>query len=478
MNCATTGLEPYVPTADLPWDAARVQHLYRRTGFGASPDEVATALSLRPGELCDTLLDGAVEQAPPAPPEWAQYTHEQLTAAGIEQFEAYLSDMQAFADRSLEHGVREKLALFWHNHFVTRYESHSCPSYHHQYFRLLEEHAFGDLRAFVKDITRTPAMLFFLNGFDNRRGNPNENYARELFELFTLGENNGYTQQDITEASRALTGNNGWTSYCGQVEWADWGHDGGDKTVFGQTGNYDSDGLIDLLFAQRGEEIARFICGKLYRFYVNPTEDERVVTELARTFLAADFTILPVLRQLFTSAHFYDPANVGVLVKSPLELVNLFLRQGDFGDFENRRAWGFWGMANMGQQLGEPPDVAGWPGNRSWIDANRVTLRWELIDGFAWAVHDHDEKTLPAWARSLTGESKEPEIIARGIIDFILPRGLADEAAYELAISVFKWDVPVNYYASGRWSLDWGSASWQIVVLLRHLGRLPEYQLN
>lgn len=477
MHCATTGLLPFTP-ASGEWTAADVQQLYRRLGYGASPAEVADGLLLTPELLVQQLLATAAGRDLPPAPEWATWDYDALAATGREPFTLYLEHMQEFMLLSLEHGVREKLVLFWHNHFVVKYESHSCPSYLFGYFRLLTTYAFGNFRDLVREMTRAPAMLFFLNGFDNRRESPNENYARELFELFTLGENNGYSQQDIVEASRALTGWNQWTSYCGEVQWAPWGFDDGDKTVFGRSGNFDYAQLIDVLFEERGALIASFICRKLYRFYVNPEPDEAVVAALARTFVDSDFELLPVLRELFGSAHFFDPANRGVLIKSPMDLALGLLRQGGFGTFDNHRDWSFWALTNMGQQLGEPPDVAGWPGDRSWIDSNRISLRWELTDGFSWAVYNHDATTLVDFARQLTGNSREPEIIARAVVDYFIPRGLPDEAAYDLAVQALKWEVPANYYENGQWSLDWTTAPWQLVVLLQHLGRRPEFQLN
>ncbi|WP_020568723.1 DUF1800 domain-containing protein [Neolewinella persica] len=478
MNCATLGLEAYVPSAEQPWDVGRVQHLYRRAGYGARPDEIEQALLDGPAQTVARLLNDAATREQRTPPEWANWNYEAFEAAEVDVFEAYVTWYFGFMEESIQFGVREKLALFWQNHFVTLYESHSCASYQYQYMKVIEDDAFGDFKKLVEDITITPAMLFFLNGFENTKQDPNENYARELFELFTLGENNGYTQEDIVEASRALTGWNGWTSYCGSVEWADWGYDDTEKTVFGVTGNFNYSSLITTLFEQRGELIARYICEKLYKFYVNKSGSEEVINEMAQTFIAEDFQILPVLQQLFASAHFFEEANMGVLLKSPMELMISFLRQGDFGDFENRNNWGFWGIANMGQYLGQPPDVAGWKGDRAWIDSNRITLRWQFIDGFSWAVHNNSESIYPDFAKALTEDSNSPEVIARAIVDYFIPRGLLTEEAYDNAIDALKWEIPSNYYDTGEWNLNWDSASWQIVILLRHIGRLPEFQLT
>jgi uncharacterized protein (DUF1800 family) len=478
MNCATLGLEAYVPSAERPWDVGRIQHLYRRAGYGARPDEIEQALLDGPAQTVARLLNDAATREQRTPPEWAEWNYDAFVAAELDPFEAFVTWYFNFMDESVQFGVREKLALFWQNHLVALYESHSCPSYQYQYMKVIEEDAFGDYKQLLEDITVTPAMLFFLNGFENTKQNPNENFARELFELFTLGENNGYTQEDIVEASRALTGWNGWTSYCGGVTWAEWGYDDTEKTVFGVTGNFNYASLITTLFEQRGDLIARFICEKLYKFYVNKAVSEEVLAEMAATFIAEDFHILPVLEQLFASAHFFEEANMGVLMKSPMELMTSFLRQGNFGDFENRNNWGYWSMANMGQYLGQPPDVAGWKGDRAWIDSNRITLRWQFIDAFSWAVHNNSESTYPDFAKALTEDSNSPEVIARAIVDYFIPRGLLTEEAYDNATDALKWEIPSNYYDTGEWNLNWDSASWQIVILLRHIGRLPEFQLS
>jgi len=478
MNCATLGLEAYVPSAEQPWDAGRIQHLYRRAGYGARPDEIEQALLDGPAQTVARLLTDAANREQRTPPEWAEWNYEAFEAAELDPFETYVRWYFGFMDESIQYGVREKLALFWQNHFVAQYESHGCPSYQYKYMKVIEDNAFGDFKQLVEDITITPAMLFFLNGFENTRQDPNENYARELFELFTLGENNGYTQEDIVEASRALTGWNGWTSYCGDLEWANWGFDSTEKTIFGVTANFNHFTLVSTLFEERGELVARYICEKLYKFYVNKAVSEEIVNEMAQTFITEGFQVLPVLQQLFASAHFFEEANMGVLMKSPMELMTSFLRQGDFGDFENRQNWGFWGIANMGQYLGQPPDVAGWRGDRAWIDSNRITLRWQFVDGFSWAVHNNSESTYPDFAKALTGNSNAPEVIARAIVDYFIPRGLLTEEAYDNATDALKWEIPSNYYDTGEWNLDWDSASWQIVILLRHLGRLPEFQLT
>lgn len=477
-NCATTGLEAYEPSENAPWGRPRVQHLFRRLGYGASPEELELALMEGPAATVDRLLDEARDRPPREAPEWADWDWETFGQNEKDPFEAFTDWSMDWMLSALDHGVREKMELFWQNHFVTKWEGYNCPSYYYQYTETIRGNAFGNLKQFVVEITRSPAMLFFLNGFQNNRLEPNENYARELFELFTLGENNGYTQQDIAEASRALTGWNGWTTFCGEIEWAPWGHDAGEKTVFGRTGRWDYLGLIDILFEERGELIARYISEKIYRHFVNPNVSEEVVSGMAATMLAADFEIMPVLKQLFKSEHFFDVTHQGGIIKSPMDLLATWIREGQFGRFNELTTWGLYGMASMGMLLGEAPDVAGWPGNRAWIDSNRITLRWEFMDGFAWALYNVNQNVYRDFARELTNDSRSAAEIARAMIDYFIPGGLNTEEAYEIATDVYKWEVPANYYEDGTWSLNFPSAPWQGVILMRHIGRLPEFQLS
>lgn len=479
QNCAISSLAPYSPTTEQPWDLERAKHLYRRIGFGATPEQLEVALELTPTELVNRLLDEVVAQPLPDEPEWAFWNYDQIVASGIveEPFELYVSWVNRFMRRAMDNGIRERLAIFWHNHFVTSYESHNCPSYLYQYMYLLESHALGNFKEFVSDIGKTPAMLFFLNGFENNQYAPNENYARELFELFTLGINNGYSQQDIVEASRALTGFNGWTSDCGSIEFVDWGHDSGVKTIFGRTEAFGYDGLMDLIFDERGTEVAEFICGKFYTYYVNPVVNESIVADMALTFIASEFSIEMVLRELFASEHFFDSHHYAVQVKSPLDLIIITKREGGLPAFENDLEQMFWASSQLGMQLMEPTDVAGWPGNRDWIDASRLTGRWQLMDGLVWEWQSENRRVWKELAQFLVGNSNSPEVIARALTDHFISRGLLSETAYETAIEVFKWDIPQNQYDTGEWSLNTFTVPWQLVLLMRHLTRLPEFQL-
>lgn len=479
MNCATGTLVPYIPSDDAPWTKVQVQHFFRRVGFGASPDQLDTALDFTPSELVNHILDQSFNAPLAEAPEWAYWTAQDFADNGIEDpFPLAETWAQDFLQHAIDNGPRERLTLFWHDHFATQYDTYSCPSYLYQYFNVLETHAFGDFKQFVTDIGITPAMLIFLNGLENSRFSPNENYARELFELFTLGENNGYTQQDIVEASKALTGYNGWTEFCGPINFLELGFDPEDKTIFGQTGPWNYQDLIDILFDQRAVRISQFICGKLYAYYVNPEVNPSIVAEMAQTFRDNNMHIGPVLRQLFASEHFFDPANMSVKIKSPLDIMLSFQRETGFGDFENRLNWMLWAAAQLGEQFADPPSVAGWPADRSWIDSSRLTGRWQAMDGLTYTWAQAEPDLLLNLAKDLTDNSNSPEVIVQAIVDHFITSGLTAENAYENATEIFKWEVPQNYYDAGTWNLDWEYAPYQILLLMQHIFRLPEFQLT
>ncbi|MEL7161623.1 MAG: DUF1800 domain-containing protein, partial [Bacteroidota bacterium] len=205
----------------------------------------------------------------------------------------------------------------------------------------------------------------------NRKNSPNENFARELMELFTLGRGQ-YTERDVKEAARAFTG---WSSNLrGEFLFRPRLHDYGEKEFLSRQGNFDGDDIIDVILEQ--EAVATFICGKLYRFFVNDTIDPARVRELAITFRTNDYELGPVLRQLFSSAWFYAPENVGNRIKSPVELLAGMMRQLHVTEIPLAGVIGL--QRALGQLLFRPPNVAGWPGGRSWIDNSTLVLRLNL----------------------------------------------------------------------------------------------------
>lgn len=371
---------------------------------------------------------------------------------------------------------------------MTRVEDYNCPSYAYDYFRMLEENALGNFRSFVEQIGTSPSMLVYLNGVQNTRFQPNENYARELLELFTLGRDNNYTQNDITEAARALTGWNGFTEACAPITYISDFHDPGQKTIFGQTDNFDYNGLIDLIFEQRSREAANYICSKLYNFYINREANEDIVAELAQVFLDKNFELAPVLRILFKSEHFFDEAHLGGVIKSPIESMYGFIKESGFpveetviGGANPTSAFValYFANAEQGQALFDPVDVAGWLGDRDWINSTSLTNRWNIIDFFIFDFFQNHRDDLIVWVQELVDNSNDPYFITKRVIDYFIPLELQSEQDYNNGVEAFKWEVPENYFEDESWNLDWDQeiVGGQIVFLLRFISRLPEFQM-
>lgn len=477
-NCATGTLAPYADSPGAPWNRERAQHLYRRLGFGASEATISSALQQSPDALVDQLIADILATPNLPEPAWANWTIEDYSDFNQESTLQLIEYASSWVGGMLTNGTKERITLFWHNHFVTRFEDYFCPSWMYDYHQLLQTYALGNFREFVYEIGKCPAMLVFLNGIQNNRFEPNENYARELYELFTLGHDNGYTQQDIVETARALTGWNGFTSACAPVGFVDAFHDPGEKTIFGQTGNWDYDDLHDILFTQRAQEISEHICGKIYRQFVHPENDEEIISELAQTFRDSDWELAPVFRQLFKSEHFFDEKVIGTQIKSPLDLMLGTVIEGNFEITEEVRLNILYGGYQLNQGVFNPIDVAGWPGDRDWVNTNTITGRWQISDVFLFTTYQNTPELLVSFARDLTSDdANDPALVTQAIVDYLVPEGLNTPEAYEAATMVFKWEVPQNYYDSGQWNLYWETVPAQVALLMQHISRLPEFQL-
>ncbi len=220
------------------------------------------------------------------------------------------------------------------NHFVTEFEAYGYAPYMFQYYNTLQTHALGNLKEFVREIGINSTMLIYLNGFQNTNMEPNENYARELFELFTLGEGNGYTQDDIIFTAQALTGYNHWDEVGGQIYFDPSTFFDGEKTIFNKVGNWGSVDVINLIFQERKNEVTNFICAKLYEYFVSHVIDDlielEIIQPLAQTLIDNDFEMVPMLKQLFKSEHFFDEHALGVILKSPYDVIFNFVNETEF----------------------------------------------------------------------------------------------------------------------------------------------------
>ncbi|MBT8484601.1 MAG: DUF1800 domain-containing protein [Phycisphaerales bacterium] len=274
--------------------------------------------------------------------------------------------------------LEERMVLFWHGHFASSFHV-VRDSYHmFQQNRLFREHAIGDVRALTHGVIRDPAMLKYLNNNLNRKERPNENLARELLELFTLGDGRGYTERDIKEGARSLTGYSFDDDAFRRLERY---HDGGTKTIFGRTGTWDGDDFVDLIFRER--DPAPFLCEKLYRYFVNDlpngvdADARAAIDAMAHELRSHQYYVGPMLGKLFRSAHFYDARHAGAQIKSPIQLLVQTRRslETPIRDLDAQLA----AARLMGQTLGYPPSVQGWTGGRAWINTATMFVRQNLL---------------------------------------------------------------------------------------------------
>ena len=266
--------------------------------------------------------------------------------------------------------LRERMALFWHNHFACSAKN----SYFLQgYLNTLRKYALGDFRTLLHAVSKTPAMLQYLNNQQNRKQQPNENFAREVMELFTLGRGY-YTEADVKNAARAFTG---WSfTREGQYILRQRQHDEGKKTLFGQTGNFSGEAVLDMLLDN--PQTARFVVTKLYRYLVNEEVNASRVEALADRFYNSGYDIMMLLEAIFLSGWFYDEENIGTKIKSPIDLM-VGLQRALYLTFEQPEGPLFIQKA-LGQLLLRPPNVAGWPGGKNWIDSSTLLFRVRLTE--------------------------------------------------------------------------------------------------
>lgn len=481
-------LSTYIPSQDKEWNLRRSLHLHRRIGLSAPLDTIKDSINSTPSAIVQQIIDAAAALPLAVAPVWAEWTlNDYSPQPGIRNTqigEQYAEWIGVWTNDIKNNGLRDKMAFFWHNHFVTRIDDYICPSWMYSYHRLLQKHALGNFKDFVREIGLTPAMLVFLNGIQNTRGDVNENYARELYELFTLGLDNGYTQEDITETARALTGWNGLDldNLCGEVTFIPALFDSGQKTIFGRTGNWGYDDVVDLVFEERGVELSEFICAKLYRHFVNPIEDADVINQLAAVMRQNNFEIQPVLETMFSSEHFFDDAHIGTVIPGHIEYFLSFMNEMGLANDEELNFLVAFSAEDFNQRMFNPTDVSGWSGNREWTNSSTLPYRWEGISnilGYYYQANRNDLSEVVQFAKGLVdGRENDEVFISRSIIDYILPKGYQTELEYAEALEVFKADLPENYFEDGTWNLDWEYAQAQVFFLIVFIVNSPEFQLK
>ncbi len=498
INCNTSPLSPHTGTLTQQ----QVAHLYRRLGFSASVDTINAGATLTADILVDNLINQALATPALPAPVWANWNDSNYPAdeeAARQVRRAQLDEWKlAYANALLNNNLKDRLSFFWSNHFVTELNIYDCNAFLYGYTDCLQRNAIGNFRTFVSEIGLTNAMLYYLDGVYNNGNNPNENYARELYELFALGDGNGYTEEDIIETAKALTGyvERGELG-CEAVQFNPERHDAGIKTIFGQTGNWKYDDVINILFSERPNEIAEFICRKFYEFFVHPDSKDAagnaqtIISGLATTFVSSNFEIAPVLSQLFKSEHFFDEDAIGVIIKSPYDVYFNFIKETNFTYTDTTIA----SMVNysglLSQNLFDPIDVAGWQRDRSWINTNFMIGRWLTLETILEEFYQNNDEEFRDFAVAAVGpansNTSNPEIVVRAIVDKITPKGLLTQQDFDNALSAFKVeDVPEIYYSPDH--TTGGTSQWmlsispqvpnQVYLLLVHLSRQPEFQLK
>ncbi len=264
--------------------------------------------------------------------------------------------------------LREKMSLFWHGHFACR----TLNSFFAQeLLHTIRTNALGNFGDMLKAVSKSPAMLQFLNNQQNRKSHPNENFAREVMELFTMGRGN-YTENDVKEAARAFTG---WGfNVKGEFMFRKNQHDAGSKTFLGKTGNFEGDDILNILLENK--QTANYISKKIYRYFVNENVSEVNQQWLSKRFYSNNYDVAKLLEDMFTSNWFYDEKNIGTRIKSPVELLTGIRRLLPM-QLENEQSQLLFQRA-LGQVLFYPPNVAGWPGGKSWIDSSSLMLRLRI----------------------------------------------------------------------------------------------------
>lgn len=486
------------------WGEKQARHLLSRTLIGITKPELAYFKSLSLNEAVSQIVSESVLPEPPvndyqginseAIDPHVNYGESWLNAPHGGQFEGLrVVSLKSWLIKNMinqEPNIHQKMVLFWSNLLVTKVWDVYLAKASYQYYKMLTENALGNYKTFIKKLTLDPSMLVFLNGAKNTKDAPDENYGRELQELFCIGKGSGsgYTEHDVQEAARVLTGwritwepyeNPGqFTSYFDYNE-----HDRGNKRFsefynnkliegkYQENGANELDELINMIF--ENDETAKYICRRIYSFFVSNeiTEnvEQNIIEPLAQIFRTNNYEIKPVLETLFKSDHFFDPQNLGVLIKSPAEHTlgiwrTFNLNQGEptdlLSDFEKHRSM-LWQMSAMGMEIGDPPNVAGWTPyyqapqfDKAWITTTTITKRAVTTDSLIfWGYWISNERKIKIdlieFVKTLDNP-EDPALLINEAVFLLLGFEITEQTKNEL-LSVLLSGQQTNYY----WTIAW-----------------------
>ncbi len=525
-----SGLNPY----SGPWTRNEVQHLLKRTMFGSTKADLDYFAGRTVDQAIDELLSPVA--ALPAPPlnDYSPATADAGVAAGSTWINNPVTDGDINSARrasfkkwwagvmlSQDRSVREKLTLFWADHFGTETNTIGNAHYVYKHNDLLRKECLGDFKKLVKDVTIDEGMLVYLNGFLNRKGAPDENYARELMELFTLGKGPTvtYSEEDVRTAAKVLTG---WridpATYLTYFDASR--HDTTNKqfsgyysgtTITGRTGTdgaLETDDLINMLFAK--DEVARYICRCLYRWFVyykiDAGAEADVIAPLAVIFRSNGYQVKPVLAALFKSEHFFDVLNQGCLIKSPVDQVIGCMREfgvsfppvasayaDSYGMWNYIRNW----VTSMGQNIGDPPDVSGWPAyyqepqfHELWISADTLPKRNQFTDTMVLNGYTRNMKKIIidviAFTKTLSNPG-DPNILINDALAILYRVPLSDTSRQSIKQSILLTGQTQDYYWTNAWNAYIADPtnnsaitiiSNRLKSLYQYLMNLSEYQLS
>ena len=412
---AAESFRPYDPQAHGGWTRADATHLLWRTQYGATHAEIEEAFAAG--------LQKTLERRVTVQPESARFQEAEQLLRRTAYDTGSIGDLKSwwlYRMLNSANPLVEKMALMWHSHFATSNAKVNSVPHMAAQNDLIRAHATGSFRKLLHGMARDVAMLVWLDGTANRKRQPNENFAREVMELFSLDVGH-YTERDIKEAARAFSG---WQVREGKFWFNPLQHDAGNKTVFGKTGDFDGDQIVDLCLAQ--DACPRFLAYKILRAFVVGSPEAGLVDALAQRIRFHDFEMAPVLRELFGSEAFFSSESRNALIKSPVELV--LGAQHSLESHPNLAA-AVPLLASLGQDIFEPPTVKGWDGGRLWISSTsmlqRANFAAELATGnrlgtiadpqrtVAQASLESPETCVRYYGKLLLNKDLDPDVIAR-----------------------------------------------------------------
>jgi len=443
--------------------------LLSRTLFGYSKSDLAMANNLGSAKaVVNSLLE--VKPLPAAPGDWVNTVpaQAQIDNGSVGTWYKEFTNWWNMLMYTEGLNMREKMVLFLHNHFSNERDKVNYPQYMYKQNQLLRKYALGNFKQLVKEISIDASMLIYLDGNNSRGTAPNENYGRELMELFTLGIGN-YTETDIKQAAKALSGYQvkGLDVVFDATRW----YKESTLTIFGKTAQFNVNTLIDLIFEQKAT--AEFICRKLYKEFIYYKPNEPFVAEMATVFRNNNFELKPLLEFMLLSTEFNKPAYVGSKIKNPQELLigTCKLLEIPKPDLNN-----WYDMAVILQmQLFNPPNVAGWPGQRNWISSTTYSFRGGYTDSLLTGKR-YNGATVTGKLDTLT--------YIRGFINAEKADLLIDEfceLALIMPVSAARKEALLQTLLSGtivkNWSTYIQNADTRVNAFLKAVFRLPEYQL-